>query len=387
LALFTYRKVEFTQELWWQFTLHGDASRYLRATLGTLVALGGFAIARLLRPAAPDPEPPAVEELEDIEAIVRASPRTSAWLALLGDKSILYDDSRSGFVMYGIQGRSWIAMGDPVGPRAWRKTSFGISASFATATAVGAFFYQVTTGQPAALPGHGPDPLKIGEEACIPLEDFALEGSRRKGLRSSLNRLQKDGCTIEIVPAEAVASILPELRAISENWLAEKHAREKRFSLGRFQKEYLTRFPMAIVRQDGRSIAYANLWPGAGKQELSLDMMRHVADAPSGVMDYMFIQIMLWGREQGYKTFNMGMAPLAGLENRALAPLWNRIGSTIFHHGEHFYNFQGLRAFKEKYDPEWQPMYLASPAGLALPNILLNVASIIAGGAQGIIRK
>ena len=79
-------------------------------------------------------------------------------------------------------------------------------------------------------------------------------------------------------------------------------------------------------------------------------------------MDYLFVELMLWGEAEGYRWFNLGMAPLAGLEDRALAPLWNRLGALLFRHGEHFYNFQGLRQYKEKFDPVWEPRYLASPA-------------------------
>ena len=100
-----------------------------------------------------------------------------------------------------------------------------------------------------------------------------------------------------------------------------------------------------------------------------------------------FTQIMLWGKSEGYKWFNMGMAPLSGLENRHLAPLWNRVGTYIFKHGEHFYNFQGLRQYKDKFNPEWKPKYLVCPGGLALPRILANIASITSGGIKGIIVK
>lgn len=72
-------------------------------------------------------------------------------------------------------------------------------------------------------------------------------------------------------------------------------------------------------------------------------------------MEYLFIQLMSWGREQGYHWFDLGMAPLAGLENRSLAPLWNRLAAFLSRHGEHFYNFQGLRQYKEKFDPVWEP--------------------------------
>jgi phosphatidylglycerol lysyltransferase len=129
------------------------------------------------------------------------------------------------------------------------------------------------------------------------------------------------------------------------------------------------------------------MWSGGGKQELSIDLMRYLPEAPRGVMEYLFIQLMLWGKEEGYRWFNLGMAPLSGLEDHALAPLWSRLGAFVFRHGEHFYNLQGLRQYKEKFDPEWESRYLASPAGLSLPRILANIASLISGGMKGIILK
>jgi phosphatidylglycerol lysyltransferase len=59
----------------------------------------------------------------------------------------------------------------------------------------------------------------------------------------------------------------------------------------------------------------------------------------------------------------------------------------VFRHGEDFYNFQGLRQYKDKFGPEWEPRYLASPGGFALPVILSNIASLISGGLRGIVTK
>ncbi|MEI2719089.1 MAG: phosphatidylglycerol lysyltransferase domain-containing protein [Gemmatimonadales bacterium] len=73
------------------------------------------------------------------------------------------------------------------------------------------------------------------------------------------------------------------------------------------------------------------------------------------------------GRAEGYHHFNLGMAPLAGLPEHALAPLWSRVGNAVFEHGERFYGFQGLRQYKAKFDPAWVPRYLASPVGGASP--------------------
>jgi phosphatidylglycerol lysyltransferase len=184
-----------------------------------------------------------------------------------------------------------------------------------------------------------------------------------------------------------VSNRLSELKEISDVWLAAKNTREKGFSLGFFNPDYLKRFPAAVVVNKGRAVAFANIWPGGKKEELSIDLMRFRQDTPPGVMEYLCIEIMLWGKQQGYNWFNLGMAPLAGLEDRALAPLWNRLGAFVFQHGENFYNFQGLRQYKEKFIPEWRPKYLASPGGLALAQILANLATLISGGVKGIFMK
>ena len=75
-------------------------------------------------------------------------------------------------------------------------------------------------------------------------------------------------------------------------------------------------------------------------------------------------------------------APLSGLEDRALAPLRSRFGSFLFRHGEHFYNFQGLRSYKEKFDPVWEPRYMAYPGGIRLALILVDIAALTSGGKR-----
>jgi len=96
---------------------------------------------------------------------------------------------------------------------------------------------------------------------------------------------------------------------------------------------------------------------------------------------------MQWGKEQGYRRFVLGMAPLAGIEQTAATPLWNRMGAFLYAHGESIYHFQGLRAYKQKFDPVWDPHYLAYPGGLRLPRIMADVSALVAGGYRQIFRK
>jgi phosphatidylglycerol lysyltransferase len=229
--------------------------------------------------------------------------------------------------------------------------------------------------------------LKLGEEARVPLEDFSLEGSSRKNLRYVANKHDKEGFRFRVIPVQEVPSVIARLKEISDSWLKQKNTREKGFSLGYFDETYLKNFSVGVVEKESQIVAFANIWAGAQKEELSIDLMRYSSDAPRGIMEYLFIKLMLWGKHEGYRWFNLGMSPLSGFQHHPLAPLWNKIGGFIYLHGEDFYNFEGLRTYKEKFDPVWEPCYLASPAGLQFPRIFANVTTLISGGLKGVLAK
>ncbi|AMV71209.1 bifunctional lysylphosphatidylglycerol flippase/synthetase MprF [Desulfuromonas carbonis] len=387
LGIFAYKHVAYRQELWWHFALLGDAPRFLRAAVGASTLLLVLAVTRLLRPASRDPDRPGPAEIARAREVIRQAPETLANLALLGDKALLFHEAAPGFVMYGVEGSSWVALGDPIGAPDGAAELAWEFRELVERHGGEPVFYEVGTAMLPVYLDMGLTLLKLGEVARVPLVDFSLEGSASKGLRYTYRRLTREGCEFEVVPATGVPTLLPELRQISDAWLAAKKTREKGFSLGRFDEDYLLNFPVAVVRRQGAVIAFANLWPGADHQELSIDLMRFASAAPSGVMEYLFICLLLWGQEAGYQHFDLGMAPLSGMENRPFAPLWNRLGAVIFQHGEHFYNFEGLREYKEKFNPVWEPRYLACPGGLALPKIFLNVAALISGGLKGVVSK
>ena len=120
---------------------------------------------------------------------------------------------------------------------------------------------------------------------------------------------------------------------------------------------------------------------------MSIDLMRYHRDAPKGVMEALFVHLLAWGHQQGYRWFALGMAPLSGFESSPLASMWNRLGAFLYEHGEAVYNFHGLRAYKEKFNPVWEPHYLAYPGGLRLPRIMADLSALVAGGYRHIFRK
>jgi phosphatidylglycerol lysyltransferase len=382
VSFLAFRHIEFSNDLLWTFAMDANAPRTLRATFLVVVLATALLLLNVLQPARPEPGAADEKDLERARRIIASSDFTVANAALSGDKRLLFSDDDDAFIMYQVAGRSWIALGDPIGPAAraeelvWRFRELSDHHGGRTV------FYQASADCLPLYIDLGLAALKIGEEARVPLPGFSLEGAARADLRQAWRRAERDGASFEVIPPVRIAEVLPELRRISDSWLTRKSVAEKRFSVGAFSEAYMSNFSTVLVRSEGNISAFANLWNTGAKEELSIDLMRFGPDAPRGAMDYMFIELMLWGRAQGYRWFNLGMAPLAGLENHPLAPAWHRVGNFVFRQGEHFYNFDGLRRYKAKFDPAWVPKYLVAPGGIALPRILVDVSVLISGGVK-----
>ncbi|WP_339646513.1 phosphatidylglycerol lysyltransferase domain-containing protein [Jannaschia helgolandensis] len=110
--------------------------------------------------------------------------------------------------------------------------------------------------------------------------------------------------------------------------------------------------------------------------------MRHIHDAPAGLIDFLFTELLLSLKDQGYSEFSLGSVPLAGLEARRGARFSARLGAYIYHHSTQFYNFEGLRSFKEKFDPEWRSVYVAVPPGANIVAVVADVVRLIGGGGR-----
>ena len=303
--------------------------------------------------------------MERVAELIAEADDTAANLALLGDKRLLFNTERTAFIMYQPSGHSWIAMGDPVGPPEACEPLAWEFLENCDVMAVSPVFYQVK-----------PQNLAL----------YVDLGAARADLRQAHRRAGRDGAQCQIVAPADVGAILPQLRAVSDAWLAAKNTAEKRFSLGYFDERYLQNFYCGVVRCGGEIVAFANIWRG-GAREISVDLMRYGGAAPKGVIDYLLVECMLWGKAQGYQWFNLGMAPLSGLEEHALAPAWHKLGRMVQRYGEMFYPFEGLRKYKEKFLPVWRPRYLAAPHGLAMAGALLDVTSLISGGVGKVLRK
>lgn len=391
LGWWSFHHTEFADKSWIRVLQdHDEAARAIRSSVAAAIVLLAVGIWRLISTAA---TPPVVDdtdpEFDRVRAVLAKAEdaEPSANLALLGDKRFLFSASGESFLMFGVRGRSWIALGAPVGKRDERMELFWRFRELADAHAARAGYY-----------GLGPDDLpdtvdlglaiqKTGESAAVPLEAFSLVGRRREVLRRNWRKAGEGGAAFEVLPVGAAPAVMDELKAISDAWLSHHAGGEKSFSMGGFDPRYVAEFPVAVVRSEDKIVAFATLWTTASKASFSMDLMRYSDEAPKNVMDYLFVELLQWGKDEGYQAFEFGVAPLAGLEDRPLAPIMSRVGRLLYERGEEIYNFQGVRRYKDKYDPVWQPRYIAAPHKWTIPFLLADIGLLSSGGVSGLTKR
>lgn len=315
-------------------------------------------------------KPISPEEREKAWEIVRAHGQTAlARYAVLDDKKFFMDVDGI-LISYVVENRVALVLGDPIGPSDAIPRVLATFNSFCVSNDWIPAFYQVLPQYLDAYQAAGFDPLLLGQEAIVDLCTFTLDGSENKTLRNGYNKLVRNGYHADVLQSPFSPRMLRELDAISHEWLSSRGASEMRFSLGWFDEEYLNTCPILLVRdREGFIEAFANIVTEFQNNGAAVDLMRHRAQIESGLMDFLFVSLLMWAKDQKYSTFNLGLSALSGVGEHSDDPVIERALHYIYKNVDRFYNFRGLHAFKEKFHPAWSPRYLMYPNAASLPGI------------------
>ncbi len=366
----------------WYFGFGEHSSRVVRGLFAAALGVCGYLVWQSFAVRRPSLKLPDHAELERAREVYREHGGGEfAHLSFMRDKHLFWSGDHRTVVAYGAVRDRLVALGSPCGPEGAIKRAILDFRQFADAQDRAPVFYEVLEPDLSLYHDLGFDLFKLGELATIRLDEFTLAGKRWEDLRQAVNRSVKEQLTFEIVEPPFDTVIMSEIERVSEAWLADKGAHEKSFSLGRFDADYFAWSPLALVRRSGELIAFANVLPPYGPNgTASVDLMRHADDAPRGTMDFLFARVMQWAKDQGHATFSLGMAPLSNVGDNPYARINERLAALAFQYGGRFYNYQGLRRYKEKFQPEWTGSYLAYPRGLWVPGLLIDIAALVAGG-------
>jgi phosphatidylglycerol lysyltransferase len=214
----------------------------------------------------------------------------------------------------------------------------------------------------------------------VDLATFALAGNANKDLRTAVNRLTRLGHRTEVHPPPLSDDLLNELRTLSDEWLTMMRGRELRFATGWFDDDYIRHsVVIAVHTPDGHISAFANVVPEYRRSEATVDLMRRRREVVNGAMDFLFVAMLTWAKEQKYAAFSLGLSALAGVGEHSDDPVVERALRYIYEHVNRFYNFKGLHAFKDKFRPCWEPRYLIYPGLATLPAVAAALVRAHAG--------
>jgi phosphatidylglycerol lysyltransferase len=383
-----YRWLDALHQTWVMFTEFYDPgleplTGFGRFFAGSIYVIGattiGYALVMLVRPVLVR-QPATAQERAHAQTIVENFGCSSlARMVLFPDKSYYFSPGGS-VIGYVAKGQGALALGDPIGPPADRAAAIKGFAAFCQQNDWTPAFYQTLPDEWGHYQRAGFASLGIGHEGIVDLASFTLSGNANKSVRTAVNRLTKLGYRAECYEPPLSASLVDELRSISDDWLTFMHGSEMRFSMGWFDTDYITHSQVvAIHAPDGAISAFANLLPAYQHNQASVDLMRRRAEVENGTMDFLFVSLFAWAKTQGCATFNLGLSALWGIGERRTDPRVERLLRYIYQHVSEFYNFQGLHAFKEKFHPHWSPRYLVYPNPTALPAVLWTLGRATVG--------
>jgi len=358
-------------------TQHGKLFAFSIYLVGA--ATLGFSLLMLIRPVLVR-DPASSEERKKAADIIEKYGRSAlARAALFDDKSYFFSPGGS-VIAFGARGRCAMALGDPIGPDEDAGNSIRLFTEYCTRNDWKPSFISVLPDHLADYRQEGFEVVALGNEAIVVLQEFTLEGSRSKNIRNEVSRISKLGFTAVVHTPPLENNLLHHLHQISDAWLTMQHGGEMHFSDGWFTDDYIRECPVAVVNDaSGNPIAFANLVREYSKNELTIDLMRRYPKVERGTMEFLFVTMLNWAKEQGFETFSLGLSSIIGVGEKPDDPRLEKALHTIAEYISRFFNFKGLHNFKEKFSPNWEPRYLVFPGAADLPLVLTTMLRLHAG--------
>ncbi len=280
------------------------------------------------------------------------------------DKSLFFSQSKNCFISYSIANDVVVVLADPVGPEAELKTALQEFVDWVTDSGWLLCFLQAEPECLELYKSLGFDEVKIGEEARVDIDRFSTETIKKKDFKGKENKF-KGFSLVRHEPPHS-AELMDTVESISNEWLALPGRGEHNFTLGRFDRPYIQTTPLICLNNaEGNSIAFVNEARSYFPGEITIDLMRHRNEVPSGTMDFLFLKLLLSYKERGYKYFNLGLAALSGVGDNPDASLKERALFQLCEHLNKGFSYKGLQKYKQKFDPIWEGRYFVYRGGPA----------------------
>ncbi|WP_438316395.1 bifunctional lysylphosphatidylglycerol flippase/synthetase MprF [Sporosarcina sp. FA9] len=313
----------------------------------------------------------SLDQEEKIKKHLSMYPGTEfSHLIFLHDKNIYWNKEETVLFSYQFYADKIVVLGNPVGKEAHFSSATEGFLELADRYGFTIIFYEINNSFFPNLHEHGFDFFKLGEEAFVDLKSTLIEEE------INIGKYEQEGFLVEIINPPFSSELLNELENISTKWLQGRA--EKGFSLSFFDKNYLNKSKIAILKKQNEIIGFSSLMPMYGQSErISMDLMRFTPDAEIGSLDYLLISLFQRAKKENYRHFNIGMSSLSNVGQSKYSFLSEKIAGQIFTHGQHSYDFKGLKDFQIEHADFWESKYLAYRKKSSLTFTMMQITLLI----------
>ncbi len=317
-----------------------------------------YLLVSLARPYLYEYEPEDADFLQADKLVQQYGKSVLDYFKTYPDKQFFFNDKRNGFVSYRLTRGYAIALEEPVAENIAEKKSL-ISAfeKFSLKKGLKVIWYRVGKESLEYFYSLDKKTIPIGQEAVVNLSTFSLDGNANKSLRNAFNAAIRNGYVIKIIKPIHSFDTLKQLQQISDKWLTDINEEEMAFSQGVFDKYELRNQVILVLKNaEGKTCGFMNIVPDYKQDEMTYDLLRLLPNSPSFCTDFMMISLINYAKENGATTLNIGMAPLAGL-NEYRHPAAKGI-NYAYEHLNQFKEYRGRRQAKDKYASYWISRYI-----------------------------
>ncbi|WP_035717175.1 bifunctional lysylphosphatidylglycerol flippase/synthetase MprF [Gordonia terrae] len=235
-------------------------------------------------------------------------------------------------------------------------------------------WFSIGSATSEIVTGRGWLSVQIAEDTIVDLPGLEFKGKPWQHVRSAMNKAAKQDISMRMVSlADESFAVKTQVRAISEEWVGDKGLPEMGFTLGSVEEAMDPAVRVALAVDPTGNVHGVLSWlpvfaPGGDIAGWTLDITRRRTDGFGPVVEYLIASSAVAFKDEGAQFISLSGAPLArtgDFEAEPLDKLLDTLGAAL----EPYYGFRSLHTFKKKFNPRYEPVYLAFRDESDLPRI------------------
>ena len=342
-----------------------------------LVAWAGT-LALVLRALLALPRVPASSPLDDLTPLLRAhGGGTLGWMNTWEGNQVWVSPFDEAGVAYRGAGGVALTVTDLAYEEGKASLAIAEFSSFSASAGLTPALYSIHADLADAARAQGWTIMQVAEESLLDLPGLAFKGKAYQDVRTAMNHANREGVEARWTTwDECPQGWKDQITVISQAWSSDKALPEMGFTLGGVRELAVPETRILVAIDADSTIHAVTSWlpvyRGGKIIGLTLDVMRRRTTGWRPAIEFLIGKAALSAQEEGLEFLSLSGAPLrrSADDTSVFGPLTDALAAIM----EPLYGFTSLHAFKRKFKPRTQPLYLAVPEPTALATVGLAIS-------------